>query len=133
MSAPEVATVLDVSVDAVKSRLHRARIAVRQALAPMLGSPAIDRRPGSTCPDVLMLFSRHLEGDLDSRVCATMEAHLAQCPHCRGACDSLKRTLAVCRQLPTPDVPATLAATIKAAIRSFLDASQENSVTDRKR
>ena len=107
--------------------------AVRQALAPMLGSPAIATPPRSTCPDVLTLLSRHLEGDLHPRVCATMEAHLAQCPHCRGACDSLKRTLAACRQLPTPDVPVALAATVKAAIQSFLDASQETSVTDRKR
>ena len=121
LSAPEVATVLNVSVDAVKSRLHRARVAVRQELAPVLGSPAIEKRPGSTCPDVLSLFSQHLEGDLDPRVCATMEAHLARCRHCRRACDSLKRTLAACRQLPTPDVPASLAASIKGALHAFLN------------
>ena len=124
LSAPEVATVLNVSVDAVKSRLHRARVAVRQELAPMLSGPAIAKPRGSTCPDVLTLFSRHLEGDLEPRVCATMEAHLAQCPHCRGACDSLKRTLAACRQLPTPDVPASLAASVKAAIHAFLNQRQ---------
>ena len=50
-----------------------------------------------------------------------MEAHLAQCHHCRDACESLKRTLAICRQLPTPDVPTSLAASVKAAIHAFLD------------
>jgi RNA polymerase sigma-70 factor, ECF subfamily len=49
-----------------------------------------------------------------------MEAHLAQCHHCRDACESLKRTLAICRQLPTPDVPASLAASVKTAIHAFL-------------
>ena len=73
------------------------------------------------CPDVLTLFSQHLEGDLDPSVCATMEAHLAQCLHCRDSCESLKRTLAVCRQLPTPDVPAPIAASIRAAIHTFLN------------
>jgi RNA polymerase sigma-70 factor (ECF subfamily) len=47
-----------------------------------------------------------------------MEAHVAQCRHCRHACESLKRTLALCRQLPTPDVPASLAASVRAAIQA---------------
>jgi RNA polymerase sigma-70 factor (ECF subfamily) len=127
LSAPEVATVLGISVDAVKSRLHRARVAVRLELAPVLGSPApagspaTDQPSGSMCPDVLILFSRHLEGDIDPDVCAAMEAHLAQCRRCRGACESLKHTLAVCRQLPTPDVPASIAAAVKAGIRTALN------------
>ena len=121
LSAPEVARILGVSVDAVKSRLHRARIAVRQQLAPMFGHPATGSSRGPVCPDVLRLFSQHLEGEIDPGICATMEAHLAQCSHCRDACESLKRTLAVCRQLPSPDVPASVAASVKAAIQSFLD------------
>ena len=120
LPAPEVARVLGISVDAVKSRLHRARIAVRQELAPAFTRPAFEPPPGTMCPDVLTLFSQHLEGDIDPSVCARMEAHLAQCSHCRNACESLKRTLAVCRELPTPDVPASLAASIRAAIHGFL-------------
>ena len=41
--------------------------------------------------------------------------------YCHDACESLKRTLAICRQLPTPDVPALLAASVKAAINAFLN------------
>jgi len=41
---------------------------------------------GSMCRDVLTLFSKHVEGDIDPSVCATMEAHLAECNHCRDAC-----------------------------------------------
>jgi RNA polymerase sigma-70 factor (ECF subfamily) len=121
LSAPEVAKILDMSVDAVKSRLHRARVAIREALGPALGRPGIAPPRGALCPDVLTLFSQHLEGEIDPGVCATMEAHLAQCHHCRQACESLKRTLAICRQLPTPDVPASLAASVKTAIHTFLD------------
>jgi RNA polymerase sigma-70 factor (ECF subfamily) len=120
VSAPEVAKILGVSVAAVKSRLHRARLTVRGELAPALGRPAIASPRGVLCPDVLTLFSQHLEGEIDPGMCATMEAHLARCPHCRADCESLKRTLAICRQLPTPDVPASVAASVKTAIHAFL-------------
>ncbi len=121
LSAPEVARILGMSVDAVKSRLHRARVAVREELAPVLGRPTIAHTRRALCPDVLTLFSQHLEGEIEPSVCAAMEAHLAQCHHCHEACESLKRTLAVCRQLPTPDVPASVAASVKTAIHAFLN------------
>jgi RNA polymerase sigma-70 factor (ECF subfamily) len=121
LSASEAARVIGVSVDALKSRLHRARVAVRHELAPVFGRRAIESPRRAICPDVLTLFSQHLEGDLDPNVCASMEAHLAQCSNCRSACESLKRTLAACRQLPTPDVPAPLAASIRSAIHSVLN------------
>jgi RNA polymerase sigma-70 factor (ECF subfamily) len=120
LSAPEVAKILGISVDAVKSRLHRARLAVRKALGPVLGVGSDEPPRDPRCPDVVTLFSQHLEGELDPSVCATMEAHLAQCPRCRGACESLKHTLAACRQLPTPEVPPSIEASIRAAIQTFL-------------
>ena len=87
----------------------------------MPGTATSTIRPPS-CPDVLTLFSRHLEGDIAPDVCAEMEAHLAACPGCRGTCDSLKQTLASCRALATRDVPPPLAASVRSAVRAFLDA-----------
>jgi RNA polymerase sigma-70 factor (ECF subfamily) len=49
-----------------------------------------------------------------------MEKHLEKCIHCRNACDSLKRTLAMCRELPTPEVPSPIAASIRSALQTFL-------------
>jgi RNA polymerase sigma-70 factor (ECF subfamily) len=120
LSAPEVAEVLGISVGAVKTRLHRARLAVRQQLAPLFGPQSV-AAPTPHCPDVLTLFSRHLEGEIAPEVCAEMETHLEQCGQCRGACDSLRRTLAVCRAVPAPAVPAPVAASIREAIRVCLD------------
>jgi RNA polymerase sigma-70 factor (ECF subfamily) len=77
LSAPEVGEVLGLSVEAVKSRLHRAAIAVRERVAPALGA-AEPPKPG--CPDVLPLLSRHLEGELKPETCQEMERHLATCP-----------------------------------------------------
>jgi RNA polymerase sigma-70 factor (ECF subfamily) len=119
LSAPEAAKVLGLSVQAVKSRLHRARLAVRRHVAPVLGIPAAGR-PDARCPDVLMLFSRHLEGEIAPEACAEMEAHLEQCGHCRNACESLKQTLALCRAVQPPEVPASLRESVRNAIRAFL-------------
>jgi len=41
LSAKEVAEVLDMSVPAVKSRLHRARLFVRQQLQPYLSGRSV--------------------------------------------------------------------------------------------
>jgi RNA polymerase sigma-70 factor (ECF subfamily) len=118
LTAPEVAGVLGVGVAAVKSRLHRARLAMRERLEPAIGSAAAVGQ----CPDVLPLLSRHLEGDLAASACAEMTAHVERCPRCRAACESLKRVLALCRDAPVPAPPAAVGAAVRDAIRIFLAA-----------
>jgi RNA polymerase sigma-70 factor (ECF subfamily) len=118
LSAPEVGKVLGLSVGAVKSRLHRARQSVRQSVAPLMGTPA-GATPDSTCPDVVALFSRHLEGEITPDVCAQMESHLTQCGGCRDACESLRRTIAICRATRAPEIPTSVANAVRDAVRSF--------------
>jgi RNA polymerase sigma-70 factor (ECF subfamily) len=121
LTAPEVAQVLGVGVDAIKSRLHRARLTVRSAMAPLLGPASEKQEPAKgRCPDVLSLYSRHLEGDIDSDLCAEMENHIAACARCRAACDSLKRVLAVCRSVPAERVPEPLQQSVRAEILKVL-------------
>lgn len=121
LTAPEVAEVLGVSVQAVKSRLHRARLSVRAHVAPLLGISSDAPASPGTCPDVLTLFSQHLEGEISADVCAQMERHLEACGRCRGACDSLKRTLVLCRTTgSSAEVPASVQAKVLVAVRDFL-------------
>ena len=120
LSAPEVSEVMGLSIEAVKSRLHRARLAVRQHVAPLLGIPADASPPAPGCPDVLMLFSRHLEGEIGRDTCVEMEAHLQKCESCRGTCDSLRRTIALCRATPERETPPAIADSVRAAIRSLV-------------
>lgn len=124
LTALEVAQITGASVQAVKSRLHRARLSVRAQLAPLLGIPTdVPAAPG-TCPDVLALFSAHLEGEISPDVCAQMERHLEACPRCKGTCDSLKRTLSLCHTaIPGPQVPSTVQASVRVALRNFLAAT----------
>jgi RNA polymerase sigma-70 factor, ECF subfamily len=121
LSAKEVAEVLGIGVDTVKSRLHRARLAVRAQMAPLLGiSPDGTAAASGSCPDVLTFFSRHLEDELSPEVCSEMERHLEACGRCRGACESLRRTLRLCQTAPAATVPEDIQRSVRAAVRAFL-------------
>jgi RNA polymerase sigma-70 factor (ECF subfamily) len=120
LSAPEVAQILSLSVEAVKSRLHRARLAVRERVAPVLGTPAPAPAPDPGCPDVVELFSRHLEGEISGDVCAALEQHLASCDRCRARCDSLRATLSLCSQ-SGEQVPPRVERSVRDALRRFLE------------
>jgi RNA polymerase sigma-70 factor (ECF subfamily) len=122
LTAPEVAEVLGLNVQAVKSRLHRARLSVRDGVAPVLGIPLnVPAAGADDCPDVLTLFSRHLEDEISAEVCADMERHLQACGRCRGACESLKQTLALCQTSGRAvEVPPSVQAAVKVALRGYL-------------
>jgi len=119
LTAAEVAEVTGLSEQAVKSRLHRARVALRTALGPELD---VEPAPvaGNGCPRIAPLFSRHLEGEIGPAVCARMERHLAECPRCRQTCDSLREVLRTCRSSPLPEVPTSVQDVIRTRIRKFL-------------
>jgi RNA polymerase sigma-70 factor (ECF subfamily) len=124
LTAPEAAEVLGVSVDAIKSRLHRARLAVRSAMAPLVGPASEEREPApERCPDVLSLYSRHLEGEIDGELCARMEKHIAACPRCRASCDSLRSVLALCASVPAERVPESVQESVRAEVLKVLPVS----------
>ena len=122
LTAAEVGDVLGISVEAVKSRLHRARSLMREYAAPALGiTPKLEASPKtSPCPDLVTMFSSHLEGDIDSSACAAMEQHLQGCERCRNTCDSLKKTLSLCRAGSGPEVPSAVQESVRQALRLFL-------------
>jgi RNA polymerase sigma-70 factor (ECF subfamily) len=122
VSAPAAAQILGLSIAAVKSRLHRARVAVRAALVPLLGTRPPESAGTGRCPDVLAALSRHLEGDLSTGDCAAMETHLEGCPSCRNACDSLREVLATCRASSVPNVPSSTRERLREVLRSCMAA-----------
>jgi RNA polymerase sigma-70 factor (ECF subfamily) len=76
---------------------------------------------GPGCPDIVDLFSRHLESEISASVCADMEKHLSRCPACQSRCDSLQRTLALCRAAPLPEVPKAVQADVRRALQKFIE------------
>jgi RNA polymerase sigma-70 factor (ECF subfamily) len=120
LTAPEVAQVTGLSVAAVKSRLHRARQSLRtQLLAVVGGDGGAPAQPN--CPDVLTMLSKKLEDEISPDLCAEMERHVDGCPHCKGLCDSLKRTLALCKSAPSPLVPRQVQESLRKAVQAALD------------
>ena len=120
LTAPEVAQVTGLSVAAVKSRLHRARQLLRtQLLAVVGGDGGVLAQPN--CPDVLTLLSKKLEDEISPDLCAEMERHVDGCPHCKGLCDSLKRTLVLCKSAPSPLVPRHVQESLRKAVQAALD------------
>ncbi len=118
LTAPEAAEVLGISVMALKSRLHRARAALREALDPELIRPSSP--PGPSCPDIAELWSRKLDGELDALDCEHMERHLLTCPACTEACAALKNALFLCRSHREGDVSPKIQHAVKSAVRIWL-------------
>lgn len=120
LTAAEAAVVLGVTVDALKSRLHRARAALRDALAPLLEQPPLP--PQAACPDVVRALSEKLEGDLDATACAEIEQHVVSCPACTRTCDALRTALAACRASDAPTVSPEVQDQVKRAVGRWLAA-----------
>ena len=118
LPAAEVGRVLGLGERAVKSRLHRARLTLRETLAPVVGIAAPP--PGAQCPDTARMLSRYIEGELDSGVCARLETHVAACPACGAACESLRSVLGACREYGERAIPVDLRRSIRAAIRQVV-------------
>lgn len=113
LSAEDAAEVVGIEVGALKSRLHRARMQLKQSLATVLeGEPA-----DVGCPELQTELSAYAASEIDQAACAHIEAHLTSCPRCSAACDSLKRTVSMCRAIPGGEVPASVRAAVRKALR----------------
>jgi RNA polymerase sigma-70 factor (ECF subfamily) len=125
LSAAEVGAVLGLKERAVKSRLHRARLALRALLAPFVGSGDAPP-PGPGCPDTALMLSRSIEGELSAGVCARMEEHVRRCPSCGDACHTLRAVLGACSAHGSRALPAEVRSAVRRAVRDAL-ARQERS------
>jgi RNA polymerase sigma-70 factor, ECF subfamily len=115
LSAEEAALVVGIEVGALKSRLHRARLGLKQQLSAVL-----DAEPGAiTCPELAHELAAYAGSDIDQAACDRIEKHLATCPNCRDACDALKRTVSLCRAIPGGEVPMPVKAAVRQALRGI--------------
>ena len=116
LTAPETAAALDLSVAAVKSRLHRARQMLRDRIEGLV-RPQPGVPPPPRCPDVVGWVSARVEEDLTPKACAELETRLAKCGDPAGEFDSLRRLLHACRETAGPEVPEKLKESIKLALQ----------------
>jgi RNA polymerase sigma-70 factor (ECF subfamily) len=116
LSAEDAAQVAGVEVGALKSRLHRARLALKDRLASVLEDPA-----GSLeCPELSHELAAFAASEIDQAACERIEAHLARCARCTKACESLKKTVSMCRAVDGGEVPVAVKAAVRRAVRQAL-------------
>jgi RNA polymerase sigma-70 factor (ECF subfamily) len=116
LSAEEAAAVVGIEVRALKSRLHRARLELRANLAAVFGGSDIAGPP--PCRELADELGAYASADIDQATCRRIEEHLARCSRCAGACEALKRTVSLCRSIPGGEVPATVRAAVRRALRA---------------
>jgi RNA polymerase sigma-70 factor (ECF subfamily) len=117
LSAEEAARIVGIEVGALKSRLHRARLELRNRLAAVVGDRESIGGP-PPCPELAQELSAYTAADIDQATCARIEAHLARCSRCSSACTSLRRTVSLCSAIPGGEVPPA----VRAAVRQALSA-----------
>ena len=109
LSAEAAADVVGIEVGALKSRLHRARMALRAKLAGVVTAAP------DPCPDLAQELTAYAAAEIDQATCVKIEQHLASCPRCAAACDALKRTVSMCKSIPGDAVPAPVRAAVRGA------------------
>ena len=114
LTADDAAEVLGIEEGALKSRLHRARMDLRQRLLAVMGE---EGKPGeAACPALAEELTEYVAEEIDQATCTRIEEHLQRCPHCANTCASLRRTVSFCREIPSGEVPAPVRAAVRAAL-----------------
>lgn len=113
LSAAEAASVVGIGERALKSRLHRARMQLRGHLATLLGE---DASSAEGCPAIAEEFAREAQQEVDQATCIRIDAHLETCPQCASACESLKRSVSLCRRIPGEEVPLPVRTAVRQAL-----------------
>ena len=57
------------------------------------------------CQEILKELSAYIDDELEARLCAEIEAHLAGCPDCQAMVDTLRKTVILYRRSEPDDLP----------------------------
>jgi RNA polymerase sigma-70 factor, ECF subfamily len=70
------------------------------------------------CDEVFALLSDYLNLELPPEACAEVERHLAGCVPCEEFAESLRQTVALCRQYAPQEMPAPLSAQARSELEA---------------
>jgi RNA polymerase sigma-70 factor (ECF subfamily) len=73
------------------------------------------------CRKYFERISEFIDGELDDSLCRTIQAHLGNCPECRSCIESLKKTIALCKNTPKEDPDPEFHQQVMKALRALLD------------
>ncbi len=72
------------------------------------------------CRELLERLQLYVDGELNARQHRALVAHLRQCPCCEELAESLKRTVALCRQAGARRLPPDVRARARARIAELI-------------
>jgi len=74
------------------------------------------RHSHENCLALFERLSEYIDRELDAPTCKDIEAHIKACKPCQVCLDTLKQTVALCRNLERRQVPETFSLKLKGAI-----------------
>ena len=85
-----------------------------------------EHRHSRECKEIFALLSEYLDLELPPDACRAIEEHIKDCPPCIEFAESLKKTIALCREHSPGEVPSPLSqesrSELEAAYRKMLEA-----------
>ncbi|MFH1687542.1 MAG: zf-HC2 domain-containing protein [bacterium] len=60
------------------------------------------------CPDYVSDLNDYLDGAIDPKLCAEIEAHVGRCENCRIMVDTMRQTVKLCREGVAESLPPAL-------------------------
>jgi RNA polymerase sigma-70 factor (ECF subfamily) len=125
-SLSEISRTLELSLPAVKSRLHRARLALRGVLASYfkerrgsaVTSPKKIKKHKHTCQELVELLCDYLEGDLPQEEKEELDRHMRECPPCMAFLNTYNKTSQICKSLRPEDIPQEMIRRLEAFLQS---------------
>ncbi len=104
-STAETAEILGLTESAVKVRLHRARLALRQELSVYFGEKVEAERETMSCDEVTQYLSDYIDKELDEPLEEAARKHIATCRHCHILLDTTQDTITLCREQEKRVIP----------------------------
>lgn len=83
--------------------------------------------PDGDCRALLDQLFRYLDRELGAREQRDIEKHLAQCRCCGPFAESLRHTIAMCRDAGAPEVPAAVRRKARARVKALLEKQSQKS------
>jgi anti-sigma factor RsiW len=68
------------------------------------------------CKEMLGALSDFIDGELEARLCAEIEAHMTGCPDCQVMVDTLRKTVVLYRTHGSTEVPPDVQARLYAVL-----------------
>ncbi len=97
-STAETAEILGLTEAAVKVRLHRARLLLREKLSGYFGTTEAAEQETLTCEEVTQYISDYIDNELDEPLAEAARQHIATCKHCHILLDTTEDTISLYRE-----------------------------------